>query len=73
MSNPRSPLATPDEVAAYLGFTRQQLAQMRYAGTGPAYTKPSGRTVRYQWVDVDAWLSSRRFTQTGQAPATASA
>ena len=67
----RRPLASPSEVAEYLGFTVGQLAQMRYLGTGPAFTKPSGRKVRYAWDDVDQWLATRRFTQTSQAPATA--
>lgn len=73
MADSRKPLAMPEEVAEYLGFTRQQLAQMRYLGTGPAFTKPSGRQVRYAWDDVDRWLEGRKFTQTGATPVVASA
>lgn len=67
---PLVPLASPDEVGQYLGLTTQQLAQMRYEGKGPRFLKPTGRQIRYRWEDVEAWLASRSYTQTGQAAAT---
>lgn len=64
-------LATPEEVAGFLQMTTGQLAQMRYLGKGPRFVKPTGRQVRYRWDDVDEWLRSRTFAQTGQGSATA--
>lgn len=59
-----APLAKPADVADFLGVTENQLAQMRYLGTGPAFLKPSPKVVRYDWADVRAWLAARRFSQT---------
>ena len=64
-SNSRRPLATTAEVAQYLGTTPGQLAQMRYAGTGPHFTLTGPRSVRYDWDDVDRWLAGRKFVRTG--------
>lgn len=55
MSEVRSPLATPGEVAAHVGLTPNALAQMRHRGTGPKFVR-LGRRVRYFWRDVDAWI-----------------
>lgn len=54
---PAEPLATPAEVAAYLGRSVQALAQLRFNGTGPTYVK-TGRLIRYRWADVAAWVAS---------------
>lgn len=62
------PLATPPEVAEYLGCSVGQLAQLRYHGTGPVFVKPSGNRIRYRWEDVEAWVESRRYAQTSTAP-----
>lgn len=62
----RRPLATPAEVAEYLRTTPESLAQMRYRGTGPRFTKPCGR-VLYQWSDVDEWVATHSATSTGVA------
>ena len=62
----RRPLATPGELAEYLGNTVDGLAQWRFRGTGPRFIKV-GRQVRYHWEDVEAWLSAQTFEQTGGA------
>lgn len=51
-------LATPDEVAAYLGKPVATLTQWRYLGKGPRYTM-IGRTVRYRWDDVETWIDEQ--------------
>ncbi|HEX5493231.1 MAG TPA: helix-turn-helix domain-containing protein [Mycobacteriales bacterium] len=51
----RRPLASPGEVADYLGVTEPTLKTWRYTRTGPKWSKV-GRHVRYRWSDVDAWL-----------------
>lgn len=48
-------LATPEELADYLGVPRATLSQWRYKGTGPKTIKV-GRFRRYRWSDVEAWL-----------------
>lgn len=66
------PLATPAEVAEYLSTSTGQLAQMRYRGGGPVYVRTAGNRIRYRWEDVEAWVESRRYAQTGTAPIAAS-
>ena len=58
---PSAGLATPAEVAEYRRVTVAALAQERYLGRGPAYVK-TGRTIRYQWADVHAFLDAARVT-----------
>ncbi|GEO93844.1 helix-turn-helix transcriptional regulator [Kocuria flava] len=57
------PLATPEEVAAYLGRSVQALAQLRFTGTGPAFLK-TGRLIRYQWAAVEAWARQNTANST---------
>ncbi|WP_225099215.1 AlpA family transcriptional regulator [Streptomyces sp. CoH27] len=54
----RSRLATPAEVAVYLGVPVKTLYQWKYRGTGPNVHKV-GRHLRYRWQEVDAWLDAR--------------
>jgi excisionase family DNA binding protein len=51
----RGPLATPAEIAEYLGVPVKTLYQWKYRGTGPKVHKV-GRHLRYRWREVDAWL-----------------
>jgi hypothetical protein len=60
----KRPLATPKEVADYLGggereVTEATLKSWRYKRTGPRWI-PVGKHVRYDWDDVEAWLDARR-------------
>ncbi|OBF95111.1 hypothetical protein A5790_01845 [Mycobacterium sp. 852002-51152_SCH6134967] len=60
-------LATAREVADYLHTTPNQLNRLRYEGTGPQYIK-LGRSVRYRWEDVFAWVDANvRTTSAGGA------
>lgn len=54
---------TAAEVAERWGVARQNLATMRYQGTGPIFTKIGGR-VRYALEDVEAYEAARRFQRT---------
>ena len=69
----RRPLAKPAEVAEYLGTTVGNLAQMRYAGTGPVFTRTGPKSVRYDWRDADAYVAANKFSQTGTQPIRATA
>ena len=54
----RAPLATPEEVAEYLGLTAKTLKNWRSLRIGPRYLKTGGR-VRYRWADVEKWHDER--------------
>lgn len=56
-------LVTPAELADYLGTSTQRLARDRVNGTGPRYIR-AGRTVRYRWSDVQAWLDENTRERT---------
>ncbi|MET4702763.1 hypothetical protein [Frigoribacterium sp. UYMn621] len=48
---------TPDQVILMLpGISRGQLAQLRFAGKGPAYRKPTPKTVLYVQAEVISWV-----------------
>jgi predicted DNA-binding transcriptional regulator AlpA len=49
------PLMKPAEVGEKLGIPEKTLAQWRYLGTGPKWSR-IGRYVRYRWEDVDHWI-----------------
>lgn len=53
-------LATPAEVAAFLGgdFSEKTLANWRSAGKGPKFLKVGG-LVRYRWSSVNAWVDEQ--------------
>lgn len=51
-------LASPRELADYLGVPLPTLAQWRYHGTGPKPIKV-GRHIRYRWSSVEEWLDSQ--------------
>ncbi|MFE9368172.1 helix-turn-helix transcriptional regulator [Streptomyces sp. NPDC006711] len=55
---PRGPLATPAEVADYLGVPVKTLYQWKYRGIGPNVHKV-GRHLRYRWHEVDTWLNAQ--------------
>lgn len=61
---PREALASPSEVAEYLGTSVPVLAKWRYHGRGPRFVTV-GRSIRYRWSEVDAWLANNTRSQTG--------
>lgn len=57
-SEQRRPLATPDELAAYLGVSKATIYQWSSRGGAfPLYRV--GRHLRARWSDVDAWLEEQ--------------
>jgi Helix-turn-helix domain len=63
------PLATPDEVAAYIRRPPRLLADWRSRGRGPDYIKIEGGQIRYDWSDVRAWLARQRHDTSASASA----
>jgi len=55
---------TRTEAADYLGVNEQTLAMMAMRGTGPRYSKLSGRLVRYRVSDLDAWVEAHMMSDT---------
>ncbi|PLS25284.1 DNA-binding protein [Bifidobacterium imperatoris] len=67
--NPDDIVMSPDEAAAYTSLPKGQLAQLRYAGQGPAFLKPAPKTVLYRKGDIDVWLSASVRHSTAEVPA----
>jgi excisionase family DNA binding protein len=65
MASKPEPLATTEEVAAFLkDVPKHTLEQWRSQGKGPTYVK-LGRHVRYRWADVYAWLEAQAVAAAG--------
>jgi excisionase family DNA binding protein len=58
MTARRQPLATAQEVAVYLNKPIATLYVWRTRKKGPPASKV-GRTLRYRWDDVDAWVEQQ--------------
>lgn len=58
--DPRA-LLTTDEAAEYIGVSKGRLAQWRSDGVGPAYLKPSAKSVQYRVADIDEWRDATRI------------
>ncbi|MEO3842756.1 helix-turn-helix domain-containing protein [Streptomyces sp. B22F1] len=54
----RRPLASPEELSAYLGVPLGTLYSWNHRGVGPKATKV-GRHLRYRWQEVDAWVDAQ--------------
>lgn len=52
------------EAAARLGLSKSTLDKMRCAGKGPRFIKSTDRAVRYDPIDLDAWIADRRRNKT---------
>ena len=59
---------TTAEAADYLGCRPTTVSNWRQSGAGPTFLKLGGK-VRYDPVDLDAWVASRRRTSTLQKAA----
>lgn len=58
-------LLTPKEVCALIpGMTENKLAQLRFAGGGPLFLKPTPRTVVYRESAIAKWLDSVQHERT---------
>jgi hypothetical protein len=47
------------------GMTKSQLAQLRYAGGGPKFFKPTPRLVLYDEADIYDWIDRSAMSITG--------
>lgn len=56
------------KAAARLGLSKSTLDKMRSRGVGPRFIKSTDRAVRYDPVDLDAWVSERRRQSTNKTP-----
>lgn len=52
-----------DEAAKYLGIKPRLLGNLRSTGGGPPYFKIGSKVV-YQLCDLEAWLATKRATET---------
>ena len=58
---------TPDQVCEIVpGMTKNNLAQLRFKGTGPRYYKPTPRVVLYREDDIHEWVESSARTGTAE-------
>ena len=56
---------TTQKAAAVLGLAVPTLEKMRVRGSGPRYLK-LGRSVRYRYEDLEAWLADRVVLSTSE-------
>lgn len=54
------PLLTAPQAAERLGVTAELLERWRGTGAGPAFIKLSGKYVRYQQEDLEAFVEANR-------------
>jgi len=64
----RQPVATTEEVAAYLRITPGALLNLRHLGKAPPATKVGNR-LRWRWEDVEKWLVENATTTSGKTTA----
>ena len=56
--NDRRPLATPEELAAYLQVPMNTVYNWRRRRTGPPGRR-IGKHIRYAWADIEAWVMAQ--------------
>lgn len=61
-------LLQPPAVAEQLGVTVEQLAKMRYEGSGPQFVRVGPRSPRYRQDDIDTWIEGRLASRTDEMP-----
>lgn len=52
------------QAATRLGLAKSTLDKMRTKGKGPRFIKSTERAVRYDPIDLDAWVANRRRQST---------
>lgn len=68
-SEPQPVWLSAEQVAAKVpGLTVVKLADMRDRRTGPAYYKPTVRTVVYLESEINAWIAQTRVATNGGQP-----
>ncbi|MAJ09567.1 helix-turn-helix domain-containing protein [Ponticaulis sp.] len=61
-----SNLIDTTELARRIDVSEVTLARMRMQGDGPAFIR-IGRSVKYRWEDVEAWLKKQTRHSTSEA------
>ena len=59
-------LATDQDFCQFAGLTRQQSAQLRYLGKGPRFIRVTGRQIRYDWSEIEAWCEARTVSRSDE-------
>lgn len=57
---------SPEVAGEYTGYSTSTLAKKRMDGTGPEYIKLGKRKVGYRKSDLDHWLDSNVYNNTGE-------
>lgn len=57
-------ILTPQQLADRWHTTTGSLAQQRYRGVGPTFTRIGSRTIRYAMSDVLAYEEAQRYSRT---------
>lgn len=53
-----NPFMKPDQAAAFLGISKETLANLRMAQKGPKFSKPLPQVVLYHRDDLVAWVKA---------------
>ena len=53
-------IMTPQQAAEFLGVSDYYLLELRKKKSGPSYSQPGAKVVRYQRDDLVAWLNENR-------------
>ena len=53
-------IMTPQQAAEFLSVSDYYLLELRKKKSGPAYSQPGSKIVRYQRDDLVAWLNENR-------------
>jgi hypothetical protein len=55
----------PHQVQEFYGITKTNLANLRYQGIGPAYSK-AGRSINYKRTDIEDYLKAHKIKTASQ-------
>lgn len=63
IENAQTPeIMTPQQAAEFLGVSDYYLLELRKKKSGPAYSQPGSKIVRYQRDDLVVWLNENLVT-----------
>ena len=60
------PLATDDDFCAFTGLTKQQSATALLGDRPTVIIRVTGRQIRYEWSEIEAWCESRTVWRSDQ-------
>ncbi len=59
-------IMTPQQAAEFLGVSDYYLLELRKKKSGPRYSQPGLKVVRYQRDDLVAWLNAHSHANSGE-------